>query len=267
MNDEEKDALARRLIAKIVADERERADGRAFVFKTVLDESTGETGIIYSGTGPSGQGAFSCAYWPLDAVRRIIAECEQLLDGFEIKLVTRKGESSRTLQMDRDHCAERLDIAIEFIAESAARTLLLRMGKKIAGALDEVLRDTNFMAQAITSILAIGRLGETLDQADFIEEIEHEVQITAAVRRQYLTSLLKGSGIRAEKQKNGDGAPKDRQALARIKNAYGDFAKQEDVARKLRMDPDTLRATLKEYGFLDWKDAVQRNFKKPNKSA
>jgi hypothetical protein len=198
MNDEEKDALARRLIAKIVADEHERAgDGPSF-FQHVIKHADGELGITYSWSD-----SLSSIYWPLEDVRQIIAECERTLAEGEIPLVNEKRKSFHARMADSLFAGASNDLAVESLAGESVYVLLIGMRKKLADGLDEAVRDAHFRARAVLGKVVARTLEKTLEildrpfdfKADFREEVERDVKAVADTRRENLRALLNSPAI------------------------------------------------------------------------
>jgi hypothetical protein len=169
MDDKERRVLASEILE---AAANLLAEGEAF--EEIGRANTGEPVPIYIATSTEGFGAFNCQYYALEAVVKLIAECESFYD--------QSGAPKR-----------HRETSVRFMAEVATKVMLVNTRGAIGKALKETFKDGQIVASGVLARLLI-QISQKLDgrprELDSRELIKGEQRRAGADRRDHLRDLL-----------------------------------------------------------------------------
>ena len=238
MIDAEIDTRARDLLTRIINDIN---DWPVSPLEKTLETESGELIPVYGASSTEGYGSFRCEYMPLDAIKKMLFECERIYGEFEIIISDKlTGESVKKSVSEID-TPENRATAISLMSYCATLHLISYFRIKVCGLLEECVRDCELIAEsALAALLSAGYsevlAGEiTPDQitADARTEIEKAAKRVAEQKRVLLRKAIRGlPNVIAER---GPGAPvKSSAEREREGRAYA--ARVEDAYRKVRLE-------------------------------
>jgi hypothetical protein len=229
MTDEERRALASEILEEAIKFFSERA-GEAF--EEVGRRENGEPVTTYSGESDEGFGGFYYEYAPLDAIVMLIAECESYYD-----------QSGATIKHK--------ELQVRFMAEIAAKVMLVNIRQAIQRAMKENFRDGQLVASGVladTLITVSQKLDGRLRELDSRELIKEEERRAGAVRREHLRDLLgriPGSLTKAKSGRKRKVTLTDvRQTRDKLKSENRP-ASVSDISVEIDCDESTIYKTLK----------------------
>lgn len=128
-------------------------------FYEVRATENGQLVPVYAGSSSEGYGSFLCEYSPLEALKKIVIECERCLDEFSFVVTDVETGESRT---------ERLPIKnrqgmIKVMAESAGLYFLGYLGTRLGAAIEDAVLDSRIIAQSVVAITTATILKKTGD--------------------------------------------------------------------------------------------------------
>jgi hypothetical protein len=143
MTDEKIDLLARKILTQVIADVNEMDS-----LREVLETEASELTIVVSGTSDDGYGSFRCEYMPLDAIKKIIVECEAIYDAFLVTVADKQtGKSVEKTLIE--FAPENRDTSISFMAELATLHLVGTFFYRVGEVLVEDVKDSELLANGV----------------------------------------------------------------------------------------------------------------------
>jgi hypothetical protein len=104
----------------------------------VLIIDDGEVIVVYGGTSNHGYGTFFCPYFPLDAAKTILNECEKLFDAFTIEVTNKETGEIKTEGLSKMPKKNRAEL-IKIMAECAVLYIIAHAGKYLSDSLEETV--------------------------------------------------------------------------------------------------------------------------------
>jgi hypothetical protein len=159
--------------------------------------------VVYDASDPR-YGDFRLAYIPLDAVKRIISECEKILAGFTVA-----APDGSVFRASEAPIKRRLAI-IEQMADVATLHLLVSFRQRLCETVEDAVDDSLLIGRSLLVATAVQGIKEKESSgvmADARPEIEKAVERTAVRRRNLLREYVKlMPNILAERKRGGSRA-------------------------------------------------------------
>jgi hypothetical protein len=165
LTDAEKDALARRILTRVLRDFGARLPPN--LFKAIKSEN-GEHVAIFADTSLKGDGSFACQYMPIDPTKKIVKHCEHIYDDF-----IAQNEVHPTFEEFRN-------LAVELMAECAVLHVIASFSQRLRDLLEDVVEDSYAIASGFLAACLASYLIET-DQGRF--SVDMKAQVESAIKR------------------------------------------------------------------------------------
>jgi hypothetical protein len=273
------DQIAQEILTSAVAQINEMAKGVAFLDTRINED--GELILIYGGTGDFG--AFLCDYKPIEAIQRIVIECERMVEALRIR---HTDDTGKVVNRDLNWLvlpSGRTE-SIKLMARGAALYVMFEAGARTAEALNDIVRESRLMGEAVISAALASHFKKRgFDvTADMRTKIEAAAQKVADNRRNVLRAHLsqipellavRGRGRsrksdRTREIERQEYAAKVEQSYRRLRGLAGKKPKKTEIAIDLKeggISPHTgndtrlnaLNTKLRRLG-IDYDDIVKR---------
>jgi hypothetical protein len=150
LTDGEIDTLARQVISRIVGNPQSAETGTFEVRQT----THGEAIVVYDASDTR-YGDFRCAYIPLDAIKRIISECDNMLEGFTVQA------PDGSVERASDAPVERRVVIIKQMADVATLHLLVSFRQRLCETVEDAVDESLIIGRSLLVASAVQRIKET----------------------------------------------------------------------------------------------------------
>lgn len=279
LTDAEVDSLALRILNRALKEIHLLAP----LHSLITASETGAPCIELFGTSKEGLGGLRLLYSPLEPIKLLIRESENLFDTFALDLIDKNTGNTSQVNLN-DYIPQHKNRAIEFVSEYASLLLVGSLFPRMSELIRDEFADHQMFAKAILAewLVTCFESDEHFHgKTDMRADLDHAVTTMAEVKRNSLRERLRGlPNIVAQR---GRGAPvktefkrqlERDQFLADIKSAYHRLTTQQgkppnktDVARALGIGGDPKRggqsalqvfsAKLKRYE-IDYKELARK---------
>jgi hypothetical protein len=206
MTDAEIDPLARNILVTTAVRIKTLAP---HVVNQIEQTDDGEIIPTYEATSSDGYGSFICSYMPLEAIKKIIIECERLVDGFTIEISNKETGEKYTKNIGLEQTPASRELSIRTMAENAAINMIGAFGFKLKDALEETVNDGLVIAKvSLTAVVAqfLENQGISDRPADVRLYIEEAAKRVYDKKRADLMTHI--DGLPNLMAKRGQGAPR-----------------------------------------------------------
>lgn len=193
LTDAEIESLAKEILDETMT-KFESVDSSPVYESQALED--GEWLVVYAAESREGYGTFLFEYSPLEAVKKIVRECDQLFDSFSVTITNPStGESIQREATDK-HVPESRALGIRTMASTATFHLLSSFKTTLCDLSEDAVSDSLLTADAVLHAAAAIALADASNAegftvtADLSNEINLAAEKTANRRRELLRSVI-----------------------------------------------------------------------------